>query len=356
MRDIIEAVQGWLQSGETGIAVATVIRTFNSAPRRPGAKMAISANGRIAGSVSGGCIEAAIIEESAEMTEGRPPKVLHFEPADERAWQVGLPCGGSVDVLLEPLQSDHFRFLAAQLEENERAFSVTIIRGPRDLLGKKVTWSRSRELRGTVPSVLAKRLASAAEGLTNAAVVTVGEGLEAFVEVFQPAPTLVMVGGVHIAVALARLARILGYRTVVVDPRRTFGSAERFPDVDRLLQVWPEEAYAAVGMTPETAVAVLTHDPKLDEPALAGALRGPAFYVGALGSSRNQEKRRERLRQQGFSDSDLARIRGPIGLDIGAATPEEIALSILAQIVAQSRGTDSARRAGAMAALHAAVR
>lgn len=340
----MDEVQRWLDSGDERIRLATVIRTFNSAPRAPGAKMAMSGTGMIAGSVSGGCVEASVIEESAGMSAGSAAKVLHFEASDERAWSVGLSCGGAIDVLLEPLDRLNFQFLSSALRKDETASSLTIIKGPTELLGKKTAWSRSMEPRGTMPDPLARKLVAASEELHGTGTIRADQGVEAFVEIFPPVPTLVIVGGVHIGVALARLAKIIGYRTVVIDPRRTFGTGERFPAVDRLILSWPDEAFSSVQLTPETAVAVLTHDPKIDDTALAAALGSRAFYVGALGSLRSQEKRRQRLRLMGFSEPDISRIRGPIGLDIGAANPEEIALAVLSEVVAVARHGNAAQR------------
>lgn len=344
MRDVIDDVQRWLDSGERHIVLATVIRTFNSAPRGVGSKMAIRGDGKIAGSVSGGCVEAAVIEEGVRMAAHQPPRILHFDTADENAWEIGLPCGGSIDVLIEHLNQEHFRFLRERLRENEQVVAVTVIRGPEALLGEKIAFARRGEPFGTARTTLFERLMRAARPLTSSAIVDIGEGMEAFVDVIPPATTMVIVGGVHVGLALARLARIVGYRTVVIDPRKTFGNAERFPDVDRLLQVWPDEAYRMIELTPETAVAVLTHDPKLDDPALAGALRSAAFYVGAMGSARSQEQRRTRLQRLGLTQAEIARIHGPIGLDIAAATPEEIGLSILSEVVALTRGAHSVLR------------
>ena len=340
----MDEVQRWLDAGDRRIRLATVIRTFNSAPRTAGAKMAISGNGAIAGSVSGGCVEASVIEESAGKGAGSGPRVLHFEASDERAWSVGLSCGGTIDLLLEPLDEQNFQLLRTALRNDGTASSLTVIEGPADLLGKKTAWSRSMIPRGTLPDPLARKLVTVSEALRRTGTIRADQGIEAFVEIFPPVTTLVMVGGVHIAVALARLAKVIGFRTVVIDPRGTFGSGERFPDVDRLLPSWPDEALSTIELTPETAVAVLTHDPKIDDPALAAALRSAAFYVGALGSRRSQDKRAQRLREQGFSELDISRIRGPIGLDIGAANPEEIALAVLSEVVAVARRGNAARR------------
>ena len=295
MREILGEVQRWIDSGERQIVLATVIRTFSSAPRGVGSKMAIRGDGRIAGSISGGCVDSAVIEEGLRISANQGPRILHFETADERAWEVGLPCGGSIDVLVEHLNHQHFRFLRERLLGNERAVSVTVTGGPQELVGRKVTFSQSGKPLSALEGTLSERMIAAGRHQHGSAMVDIGEGLEMFVDVFPPTTTLVIVGGVHVAVALARLAKIIGYVTVVIDPRKTFGNAERFPDVDRLLQCWPDEAYATVELAPETAVAVLTHDPKLDDPAFTGAIRSPAFYIGAMGSARSQERRRGRL-------------------------------------------------------------
>jgi xanthine dehydrogenase accessory factor len=174
---------------------------------------------------------------------------------------------------------------------------------------------------------------TAAPTIKQAQRLALTDAVEVFVDAIRPAPTLVMVGGVHIAVALASLAKTLGYHTIVIDPRRAFGSDERFPHADQLITAWPDKALAQIELTPETAVALLTHDPKIDDPALKIVLNSPAFYIGALGSRKTHAKRRQRLEQMGFDEASIARIHAPIGLDIGAQSPEEIALSILAEIV-----------------------
>lgn len=339
MRDVIPEIDRWQAAGES-VALATVVETWGSAPRLPGAKMAVTASGSIAGSVSGGCVEAAVVEAAREALRTGAPRLLHFGVADEAAWAVGLACGGSIDVFVAPLDAGVY---AAQHEAllADRGFAIaTVIAGSHDLLGRKLMLGADGSRAGSLGGVLDTAVADAAR-------LALAEGrsrrdtlppVEIFVEVLLPAPTLVMVGGVHIAVALVALARSLGYRTIVVDPRRGFGSEARFPHADRLISEWPDDALAGLGLNASTAVAMLTHDPKLDDPALRVALLSPAFYVGALGSKRTQERRRQRLIDAGVSQQQLDRLHAPIGLDLGGRAPEEIALAVMAEIVATRNG------------------
>lgn len=343
MREIIRDVDRWIESGEQRIAVATVLKTYGSAPRGVGGKLAIAGDGRISGSISGGCVEGAIIEEGSKLALSAPPKILHFETSNESAWEVGLPCGGTIDVLLENLNLEHYRFLKERVDTNEWAFSVTVIEG--ELSGTKISFDRKGNSIGkNLEGALGENLLQLASKYESAKKTTTGDGIELFIEAFRPAPTLVVVGGVHIAQALVGFAKILGYLTIVVDPRQTFGNIERFPAVDRLIQKWPDDAFNQFEITPETSVVVLTHDPKLDDPALYRTLKSPAFYIGALGSNRTQEKRKRRLMEMGFTEEELSRIHGPVGLDIDASTPEEIALSIITELVALSRHSKSVLR------------
>ncbi len=341
MKDIASEVRAW-QAQDDPVALATVIETWGSSPRRVGAKMALSGRGGIAGSVSGGCVEGAVIEVGQQVLKGGAPQLLHFGVSDETAWDVGLACGGEIDVFVEPVAGDHFAFMETAIERDEPVASLTVIEGPVESLGTKLS-ARGRgkaEFLGELDGEFEVRarevlLEALREGRSRR--VEVKDEVQAFIDVMTPRPTLIMVGGVHIAVALTEIAAALGYRTVVVDPRRAFGSEDRFPQVDELVQAWPEEGLAEIGVDVSTAVAVLTHDPKIDDPALLEALPGPAFYVGALGSSRTQEKRRQRLREAGLSEDQVDRLHGPIGLDIGAETPEEIALAVMAEVVAVRR-------------------
>ncbi len=344
MRDVLPDIDRW-RARDDPIALATVIQTWGSAPRGVGAKMALTPDGQIAGSVSGGCVEGAVFETGAQVLKTGRPQLLHFGVADETAWEVGLACGGSIEVFVKPLDTVLYNALRAELAEERLAATVTVVHGPAHLLGREILLREDGSVVGALENSLDEQAIAAAraamvEGqpqrrtLPDAA----AEPVELFVDVLLPSPTLIAVGGVHIAIALAAIAKTLGYRTIVVDPRRAFGSEARFPHVDRLIQAWPDEALAQITLTRSTAVAMLTHDPKLDDPALKIVLPSPAFYVGALGSRKTQEQRRRRLLAAGLSEAQLARLHGPIGIDIGAKTPEEIALAVMGQIVAARRG------------------
>ncbi len=336
MRDVMETIERWQGEGQA-VALATVVQTWGSSPRQAGAKMALTPAGHIVGSVSGGCVEGAVYEEGVAALQSGAPKLLHFGVADETAWEVGLACGGSIDVFVQPLAPDYFRAARAANLENAPFAVVTVVKGPAELMGKAALASEAGLRWGSLGPALdapAAELARAALAEGQSRRSQVAEGVDAFVEVVLPPPTLIAVGGVHITIALVALAKTLGYTTIVIDPRKAFGNEERFPHVDRLLQAWPDEALAEIPLTRGTAVAMLTHDPKLDDPALKLALPSPAFYVGALGSRNTQAKRRQRLLDDGMKPEDLDRLHGPIGLELNAHTPEEIALSIMGEIVA----------------------
>ncbi len=330
MKEVIPAIDEWLKNGEK-IGLATVVATWGSAPRQPGSKMAFTASGLIAGSVSGGCVEGAVIEAGQESLETGEPQLLHFGVADETAWDVGLACGGEIEVFVQPLSTAVYSFRRDLVLHNQTGASVTVIDGP-DLGLTIVAGEGSRIVGELIPN-----FSAAAIGLAKFAQrsqrVELTHTHTVFVDLMQPRPTLLLVGGVQIAQALAQMAQMLGYRTVVIDPRRAFGSEDRFPHVDRLIQQWPEEALDQVELNTETAVALLTHDPKIDDPALKIVLKSPAFYIGALGSRTTHAKRLERLHKMGFDETAVSRIHGPVGLDIGARSPEEIALAIMAEIV-----------------------
>jgi xanthine dehydrogenase accessory factor len=336
MRDILPDLERWREAQES-IALATVIQTWVSSPRREGAKMALTPGGKISGSVSGGCVEGAVFEAGVETLKTNKPQLLHFGVADETAWEVGLACGGSIDIFVKPLDLHFFHELHSAIIEERPAVTVTVVRGDAGVLGGEMLLREDGSVSGTLGAGLDERaLKFAREALASGVSqrVALNETIEIFLEVVLPPPTIVAVGGAHITIALMELAKTLGYRTVVVDPRSAFGNIERFPHVDQLIQAWPDEAFQQIPLTRSTAVAMLTHDPKLDDPALKIALPSPAFYVGALGSRTTQAKRRQRLLAEGVSVAELDRLRGPIGLEIEARTPEEIALSIMAEIVA----------------------
>ncbi len=333
MQEVIQDINNWLNE-EKQIALATVVQTWGSAPRKAGAKMAITPDGAISGSVSGGCVEGAVFEEGTMALDAQKAKLLHYGVADETAWDVGLACGGIIEVFVQGLDTAVYQHMRHLIENDIAGATLTVIQGPEELLGNQLAVMRDGDSLGTLGTATLDQLGQEAElSLQSPARVQLTDEVEVFIDTVRPAPTLVMVGGVHIAIALAHMAKLLGYRTIVVDPRRAFGSDERFPHVDQLISKWPEKAFKEIKLTRETAVALLTHDPKIDDPALKVVLNQPVFYVGALGSNKTHAKRVARLQEMGFTDEIINTIHGPIGLSIGASTPEEIALSVLAEIV-----------------------
>jgi xanthine dehydrogenase accessory factor len=316
-----EAVKLWLERGDA-VAVATVVATRRSAPRAIGSKLAVSSAGELAGSVSGGCVESDVAEHARDVLATGEPKLVSYGIADEEAWDVGLPCGGEIDVFLERA--------GEPLPDAEAAQTVfTVIDGTR--VGERWT-----EPGGVQPSGVVEL-----------------EGERVFVESLGPAPRLLVFGAVDLAEALCRAARNLGWRTVVADARARFATGERLPSADEVVVAWPDEALARVEPDDRTAVVVLTHEERWDVPALAGALATNAFYVGALGSRRTQASRRERLLEAGVSEEQLERLHGPAGLDLGAASPAETALSILAEIVATRAGRTGGSLRASSGAIHA---
>jgi xanthine dehydrogenase accessory factor len=329
MRELLPDLENWLNQGER-VALATVISTWGSAPRRPGSTMAVNENGAIAGSVSGGCVEGAVIQTSQQVIQTGNPQRLHFGVADETAWDVGLACGGEIDVFLQPAVPEIFADLMRKLKSDQRIVLVTVIEG--DERGAQILFNDHGALLASTDSLpLDPTLGRLQPGVRK-----IGNR-EVFVNPILPQPTLIMVGGVHIAVALAKIARIENFRTVIVDPRKAFGSAERFSHADKLIQGWPSSAFDQFSISQSTALASLSHDPKIDDPALLAALSSDAFYIGALGSRTTQEKRRTRLLNEGISEEQLKRLHAPIGVEIGAETPEEIALAIMAEVIAAYR-------------------
>ena len=312
-----ETALAWHRAGK-GAALATVVETWGSAPRRVGAQLAVSGEGEIEGSVSGGCVEGAVIMEAQDALRDGEHRLLEFGVSDDDAFAVGLACGGTIRVLVEPvggaLPVDLLEELvAARANRVPLAYEIHLEDGVRRLLHAGHT----------------ERMRTDRSGFED-------DG-ETFVAIHNPPLRLVIVGAVHIAQALVPMARIAGYDPAVIDPREAFASADRFPET-RLLHDWPDEAVAELGLDARTALVLLTHDPKLDDPALEEALRAECFYIGALGSTRTHAKRVERMREAGHSDDAIGRIHGPVGLDIGAANPAEIAVAILAQMSAVLRG------------------
>ncbi len=341
MRDVIADIDRW-RSENKAVALATVVQTWGSSPRAAGAKMALTPppHNDIAGSVSGGCVEGAVYEEGVQALATGRARLLHFGVADETAWEVGLACGGSIDVFVQPLNAHIYQAIHSTLTEQLPFATVTIVAGPPEILGATLLVHDDGQVSGSLGDWhdAALDVSRAALQAGQSRRQKLSDSVEIFIEVTLPPPTLVIVGGVHIAIALTALAKTLGYRTIVVDPRKAFGNEARFPHADQLIQAWPDEALAQISLTRGTAIAMLTHDPKLDDPALKLALPSSAFYVGALGSPTTQAKRRARLLAEGLTETQINRLYGPIGLDLGARSPEEIALAVMAQVVAARNG------------------
>jgi xanthine dehydrogenase accessory factor len=327
--------------------VATVLAARRSAPRPPGAKLAVNADGRIAGGVSGGCVEGAVVEVAHQILEGAPPALQHYGIADADAWEVGLPCGGEIDVWVQEYQPGRFAEVA---RTGGRAVEVTAVAGasPGAKLVVEADGGRSGSLGSPELDDEAARVAGE---------LLWGEECELrgalFFDVTAPAPRLIVFGAVDIARFLCTLARTAGFQPYVVDPRARFASPERFPDAEQVLAAWPDEAFTALGgIDPATSIVVLTHDPKLDDAALEIALRSPARFVGAMGSRRAQERRRERLLAMGLGEDELARLAAPLGLDLGGITAGETALSVLAEVVAARHGHAGGRLSVAQGRIH----
>ena len=338
MRELGQAlvqINYWQQQGYA-VAMATVVRTWGSAPRLPGAKMLVASSGEVWGSVSAGCVESAVVEAAQAVLITGQPRLLHFGVVDDMAWDVGLMCGGEIDIFVAPLSLVWGAVLEPLLTAETPFTWLTLIQGPAQLVGKGALVQAHEWVYADLPDELVEQGLVQATKAEECYVVQQGSLSWLVQHVYAPA-SLIIVGGNHIGVALAELAKLLHYRVVVVDPRTTFANEQRFPQADQILDCWPDQAFATLDIHERCAVAVLTHDPRLDDPALLGALQSDAFYIGALGSRRTQQQRRERLLEQGCTPQQLAQIHGPIGLDIGAKTPEEIALAVMSEVVLYAR-------------------
>ena len=336
MKEVLPDIERWRAKGER-FAVATVIATRRSAPRPVGAKFAVSESGEMAGSVSGGCVESDVYEHACEVLEGARPQFLSYGIEDDLAFSVGLPCGGEIDVFVESAPDELVERLLRVIETEERAVLFTVVEG--EPLGAELLVTEVGEQLGTGPDELPARVDELLRKGRNT-LLELDDGRKVFAEIYGPAPRLLVIGAVDTAEALCAAAKQLGWRTIVADARGKFATKERIPSADELLVSWPEDAIAQVQPDYQTGVVVLTHDDKFDVPAIKGALATEAFYIGALGSRRNQERRRERLLEAGVEERELERVSGPTGLDIGADSPAETALSILGEILATRAGRE----------------
>jgi xanthine dehydrogenase accessory factor len=324
VRELADSIERWRARGDR-VALATVVATRRSAPRPVGSKLIVSERGELLGSVSGGCVESDVAVTAAEVIAEGTPRLLTYGIDDEQAWSVGLPCGGEIDVFVE-------RFEGELPDSAEPAVALTVLTGERAgehrlLPGDEVEPGPSRVLEL--------------------------DGETVFAEVLGPPPRLIVVGGIDTAEELCRSAKALGWRTAVADPRPGLVTRERLPSPDELVVAWPAEALEQLAPGADTAVVVLTHEERLDVPALVSALASEAFYVGAIGSRRTQGKRRERLVEAGVGEEELERLAGPAGLDLGGHSPAETALSILAEVLAVRAGRSGGRLVERSGPIHA---
>lgn len=348
MRDVLDSVVKWYESGER-FGLATVVNTFRSAPRQPGAAMAVSADGEVVGSVSGGCVEGAVYEAAQQVMQTGEPLLEKYGVSDDDAFSVGLTCGGIIHILVERVSRADFPELgdlAASVEQREPVAVATVIGGPGRLGARRVVWpDRASGSLGTSrldDAVDDDARGMLAQGLTGERHYGAGgerrlDDLTVFVQSFAPPPRMLVFGAIDFAAAVARVGKFLGYHVTVCDARGVFATPKRFPEADEVVVRWPhqylEEAERAGQVDGRTAICVLTHDPKFDVPLLEVALRTDAGYIGAMGSRRTHDDRMQRLREVGMTDEQLARLHSPIGLDVGARTPEETAVSIAAELI-----------------------
>jgi xanthine dehydrogenase accessory factor len=324
VKDILDIVERWTSEG-LRVATATVVKTERSAPRDPGAVLAVSERGEVAGSVTGGCVEPAVYEEAREVLAGGGPRLRTYGIADDEAFEVGLPCGGTVHIFVDLIERDLVPPLVTALKD-ERPVALEI-----KISGEGIGRKRLVGLEDEGP---AAKLLTRGES----AILESDDG-ELFVNSFAPRPDMYVFGAIDHAAAVAQVGRFLGYRVTVCDARAKFVTTERFPDVDELVVEWPDRFLAQAPVDERTVICVLTHDHKFDIPLLKFALETPAGYIGAMGSRRTNETRAERLKAEGITDEQLARVKAPIGLDIGSRSPEEVAVAVAAEIVDTFRKT-----------------
>ncbi len=350
MREIWQDTEQWRQAG-VDCALATVISGKGSALRPPGSKMAISAAGAISGSVTGGCVEGAVFEEAQAVLKGEPPRIASYGVSNAQAWEVGLTCGGSIQVFIESMHTPAWDAvlpaLRVCLNNKHAATLASVVSGPG--LGNKLLFLQNGDMLGDLGGSEINQACRAGLGQDwpqrlanpNPHLLDLkspqGE-VSVFIDPLLPPARLVIIGAAHIAIPLVTLAHTLNFSTIVLDARSAFATPERFPHVDQLIVDWPANALRQLQPDAATCVVCLSHDEKLDNPALQVALDSPAAYIGALGSRVTHARRIEALREAGVSEAQLSRIHAPIGLDLGARQPEEIALSIMAEIVAVQHG------------------
>lgn len=331
----------WMRQG-VPVALATVVRTWGSSPRPAGSHLAVAADGRFQGSVSAGCVEGAVIQEAEGVLDDGAPRTLEYGVTNEEAWAVGLSCGGTLEIVLAPAERAPLEALLAHVEAGTPVALALPLDAPSGAAAEAADGgpgSGADGARVVLPDEPGAWAEVARRALREDRTIAVDDVEPArLVRPYNPPVRLVLVGAVHITRALAAMAAELGWEVTVVDPRRAFAESEQVRTAE-VVHAWPDEAMGRMRLGPRTAVVTLSHDPKIDDPALLAALGSPAFYVGALGSTRTHGRRLARLGDEGVASADLERIHGPVGLDIGARSPEEIAVSILSEIVARLRGS-----------------
>lgn len=353
MHEVLQDVLAWLRGGKKS-AVAVVISVERSAPRGPGAALAVNEDGVVAGSVSGGCVEPAVYEEARLILETEVTKKLSYGISDDQAFEVGLTCGGTINLVVFPVGPQLVPVLEALAEalteELPVALAVTID-GPQ--AGSLILIGQDSTVGGFGSQGLERAVTDDALGMLEVgetAVLRYGpdgerrpDDVGIFIDSFSPRPQLYVFGAIDFAAAVCRIGRFLNYRVTLCDARETFATQARFPDADEVIVKWPHEFLAEAKVDKRTVICILTHDPKFDVPVLLQALQGPAAYIGAMGSRRTDRERRRQLRESGVSEEALSRLSSPIGLDIGSTTPEEVAVSIAAEIIAVRHGASGGR-------------
>jgi len=369
VRDVLDELLRRYSAGEKA-ALGTVVATFSSAPRAPGAAMLVAEDGTVSGSVSGGCVEGAVYELGQQVLADGQPVLQRYGISDDDAFAVGLTCGGIIDIYVESLSAatfPEFAELAKSIQAEEPVALATIVAHPDpsrvgrhlvvwpgrtagDLGSARVEAAVADDARGMLGTGRTGTLHYGADGQRR------GEGMSVFISSFEPPPRLLVFGAIDFATAMARLGSFLGYRVTVCDARPIFATKSRFPDADDVVVNWPHRYLAAEveagRIDQRTVIAVLTHDPKFDVPVLEVALRCDAGYIGAMGSRRTHDDRMSRLREAGLTEEELARLASPIGLDLGARTPEETAVSIAAEIISLRWGGAGSRLTDANGRIH----
>jgi xanthine dehydrogenase accessory factor len=368
VREILQQIESWLAGGDR-VALATLVRVVKSAPRQPGASMAVNDRGEVIGSVSGGCVESALYDEAMDLFSTGQPRLCRYGIADEQAFAVGLTCGGTIEVFVDRLDwaPQLLPALAEALRANRPVAMVTVVGGAG--LGSRLLVAPGEKgapapALGTTGSpgldaaAGAEALAMLRQGATGLrhfgpAGEQRRDDVTLFIESFAPPPRMLVFGAIDFAVAMVRMGKFLGYRVTLCDARPIFATRARFPEADEVVVDWPHAYLQSVTLGPRDAICVLTHDSKFDVPVLAEALKTEAGYIGALGSRRTHERRRLELLEAGVAKADLERISSPIGLDIGGRTPEETAISIAAELIALRAGRPGGRLSAGAEPIHA---